>query len=179
MKSIQLMGNKVALVDDCDYENLMRYKWEYIAPKNSCGNEYARTRATINGKRIGTLMHRMIMSSTKGQIIDHKDRNGLNNQRENLRVCSMAENAWNRKVQKSNLLGFRGVHKRYSTVKIKNRKGEEVTYQRKPRYIAFIRHNGNNIYIGSFLTPEVAAEAYNQAALKYYGEFAYLNQIKE
>lgn len=79
MKKVKLTQNKYAIVDELDYEELMKYKWRYH-------NEgYA-----INGRN--TLMHRLILKTPKGLDTDHINHNRLDNRRSNIRVCTRKEN---------------------------------------------------------------------------------------
>src|SRR3989304_2105986 len=86
MKEIQLSQGKVALVDDEDFEMLNRYKWSAMRGANTY---YAYTHIILeSGKRTSIAMHRVIMQTPVGYETDHRDRNGLNNQRFNLRICT-------------------------------------------------------------------------------------------
>lgn len=117
----------------------------------------------------GNLLHRLILervlkrSLGKHEIVDHIDQNPLNNCRSNLRLATRAQNGQNRKVNQNNKSGYKGVclHKRNNT------------------WRASITINGKSKTLGYFKTPELAAEAYNRAALKHFGEFASLNIIRE
>lgn len=91
MKEIKLKGNNVALVDDEDYDKISSYNWSVITCKTTkyakryCGSGY------INGRS----MHRMIMQPPDNLVVDHKDGNGLNNQKSNLRICTRGQNISN------------------------------------------------------------------------------------
>lgn len=154
MKEIELTRSKVALVDDEDYDFLNQFKWRAIIRKNTC---YAMTTVRRDKKEIGILLHRMIMGFPNKMLIDHRDRNGLNCQKYNLRICNNFQNNMNRTAfGRSKYLG--------------------VNYSRK--YIqSRITVYGKRIFLGIFETEESAALAYNEAAIKYYGEFANLNII--
>ena len=108
-------------------------------------------------------MHRDIMKTPKGLEVDHKDYNGLNNQRFNLRNCTHRQNQINKIV--ISLAPYRGV--------------SWVLKRKKWKIKARIKVNGRNIHLGYFKTEEAAALAYNEAAIKYFGEFAVLNIIKK
>ena len=159
MKEIILTQGKVAIVDDEDFEYLNQFKW-FVNNINE--KLYVRRNIRLfKNKQTTILMHRFIMKADKGMIIDHLDGNPLNNQKNNLRICTHAENMRNSKIPKNNTSGFKGV----SFVKKHN------------RYESSIRINNKKIYIGYYIDPIDAARAYNAAALKYHGEFAHLNKI--
>lgn len=158
MKKIPLTQGKYALVDDESFEYLSQWKW--FAEK--IGRTWYASRGLYDPikKRHGKMlrMHRVIMKNPIKKLVDHKDRNGLNNQRCNLRVCTKSTNAMNYERIKSKT-GYRGV----CMTKNKWSSGIKVNYKR--------------INLGVFLTPELAALAYNKAAIKYHKEFAILNEI--
>lgn len=108
-------------------------------------------------------MHRFILGDTKGLEIDHRDGNGLNNCKSNLRLATRSENMQNSRVPKNNRYGVKGV------CFLPNRYGK--------KWKAAICANNRAITLGHFHTKEEAAKAYNEAAKKYHGEFARLNVI--
>ena len=94
-------------------------------------------------------------------MVDHKDRNPLNNQKENLRPATKAQNARNFKLPVHNTSGYKGV----------------CFSKHACLYEAKIQVNRRTVYLGRFSTKQEAALAYNEAATKYHGEFACLNVI--
>lgn len=153
MPEIKLTQDKTVLVDDYDWELVSQHKW-YPRTNNS-GVSYARTSA----KSGNLYMHRLIMGAKPEQQVDHINGNGLDNRRENLRLCTNQQNQWN--MQKSY-----GLTSKYKGV-----------YLYKNRWRARITFQGKTISLGLFSLEEEAAQAYSKAALKYFGEFAYVNNV--
>jgi hypothetical protein len=128
--------------------------WHALVNKN---NTYAQST-----RKVGTVyMHRLIAGATALQVVDHRDGNGLNNRRENLRIATIAQNQWNSGSHKDCRCGFKGVA------------------ESKSRFTARIRAGRTGIYIGSFATAEEAARAYDEKAIELFGEFARLNFPRE
>ena len=155
MKKIKLTQNKYALVDDNDFEELNKFKWHALKDENTfyTGRKIW-DKKTKKQKYI--TMHRVIMKTPKGKETDHIDNNGLNNQRSNLRIVTHSQNQMNKGMSKNNTSGFKGVSWD------KNSK----------KWLALIRFNGKQIYLGVYTTKEEASEAYIKACIKYHGEFA-------
>lgn len=159
MKEIQLTQGKVALVDDDTYDYLNQWKWY---ANNLNGKFYAVRNLRINKKYVKSiLMHRFIMSTNKGLVVDHLNGDTLDNRKCNLRNCTHGENLKNQKISIKNTSGYKGVSWN------KNHKS----------YEAKINNNNITIQIGNFKNIIDAARAYNEAAVKYHGEFANLNKI--
>lgn len=159
MKLIQLTHGRFARVDDEDYDTLIKFKWYPIKRGNTF---YAERRKTKNDNHVSTKMHRLIMNITNSKKhIDHIDRDGLNNQKANLRECDRSQNMCNRNSSKNSTSKYLGVNIHKSTQK----------------WHSQIRNGNKYIYLGLFEKEEDAAIAYNEAAQKYHGEFANLNII--
>lgn len=173
MKEIQLTQELVALVDDEDFKWLSQWKWH-------AGLTHRATR--FCAVRIGTKedgdnwkktlpMHRELLKCSKEQQCDHIDRNPLNNQKYNLRLCTGQQNSCNRANWSQ--YPFKGLHKA----------------TRQTSWTARIRVDGKLIGLGSYQTQEEAAQRYDAAAVYLFGEFAnlnfpehkddYLKQVKE
>lgn len=111
----------------------------------------------LNG--VHRYVHRLVWLLETGEwpeYLDHKDRNKLNNRFENLRPASANENGYNRKVSCNSSSGFKGV----------------TWVAREQRWQAAIRVNGRRIYLKRHKTADEAAAAYNEAALRFHGQFA-------
>jgi len=165
MKIIPLTKGYSTMVDDDQYERLSQYKWHVQFCKNRKGEIsiiYAvSTRYDENRKLQTVYMHRDIMGITEKSIkVDHEDHNGLNNCRENLRVCEHRDNMRNRRVPTSNTSGFKGV----------------TWYPKDSRWYAQIHCMGKHHHLGSFPGTEegklMAAKAYEEAAKIFHAEFA-------
>ena len=159
MRLISLTRGHYAQVDDDDFEFLSQFKWYAVKPKKGTRCIYAAHNSGRGGKSKYVLMHRLLLRASKGQRIDHEDRNGLNNQRYNLRFCTNQQNIANSQLAKKSACGFRGVS--WSTPMKKWR--------------ARIGGRGKEKVVGYYTTPEDAARARDAAAIIEYGAFAMLN----
>lgn len=159
MKEIKLTQGQVALVDDEGYEWLNSFKWY----TGRCSHLlYAVRNISINGKQTTQRMHQLIMGDNPSKLdIDHRDGNGLNNQKSNLRFCTHQENQMNVRSHKDGSSKHRGV----------------CWYKPSGKWIAQIQLNGKVIYLGLFDDEEDAARTYNTAAVKHFGEFAKPNLV--
>lgn len=154
-------GDHFAKIDDCDFEMISKYKWLTV---RSFGCSYASTSKKIffNGKLRHVRMHRIILNCSDGEIVDHKDGDGLNNQRQNIRKCTCLENSRNKdNRKKKSRISFKGVGWHKATKKFR----------------AYINISYRHLSLGYYENEYDAARAYNEAAIKYFGEFAKLNDV--
>jgi hypothetical protein len=154
MKTVPVGKSHSAMLDDSDFPLVLRYKWNLLRGAN--GRLYAYRWWLEGRKRRYEYLHHLLMGHNR---IDHRNRNGLDCQRANMRVASRSQNAANSKLPANNTTGFKGV------------KWCTETYRLKP-WQAQITVDGEFKSLGYYATPEEAAAAYVQAAKKYFGEFA-------
>ena len=154
-KLIPLTQGRFAIVDADDYDQLSQYKWYAIkTPKTYY--------AARSSKRKNIRMHRLITSAPKGLFVDHIKHNGLDNRKTNLRLCTRRQNNRNRRPCN------------------KTSKYKGVCWNKHAKkFMASISIDGKNKTLGYFDDQVDAAKAYDKAAKKLFGEFAYLNFPKE
>jgi len=156
---IPLLRGYVAIVDDVDVD-LAGVLWTANARLHTV---YAcRQTPRGDGKQQMVKLHRVILARMlgrdllAGEYVDHKDGNGLNNTRDNLRLATMAQNCANSRKPSTNTSGLKG-----------------VCWQKQAgKWQAQIKVSGKNKYLGLFTSKEAAYAAYCDAAEKYHGEFA-------
>ena len=159
--SSKTYGEFTVFIDDEDYDIIKNVTWMICKGKNDIF--YARGRVKdIDRHKYGqsqVRMHRIIMSAKEGEGVDHKDHNGLNNRRSNLRIVTQAQNSMN--MRSHSQTGFKGV----------------TFIKKKKLYKARIRVN--NVLINGRSCKDIftAAKSYNELAIKYFGEHAFLNKI--
>lgn len=101
-------------------------------------------------------MGRIVMNAPKGTVVDHLNRNGLDNRKANLRLATANQNQWNRGANRTNITGLKGVHK----------------LKHGGKFQSNIRFNGKKIYLGLYDTAEMAHAAYREKANELHGAFA-------
>jgi len=116
--------------------------------------------------QIHRLMARIFLGANATNFVDHKNRAKHDNRLSNLRLCTKADNQRNQGVRCDNTSGFKGVSFDGSTRGLKNK-----------LWKASVSFNGKRVTVGRFSTAAEAARAYNAAALKVHGEFAFLNMV--
>jgi len=107
----------------------------------------------------GVALHSLLMPRVPGKVVDHKDRNPLNNCRSNLRYATPAESSYNTGIKKTNTSGYKN-----------------VTWE-KSAWLAYIGYRRRFIRIGRFQDPVEAAKAYDKVAVELHGEFAVTNAM--
>lgn len=156
MKKIELTKGKFAIVDDEDFDFLNQWEWCYTS------SGYAMRTVKIDGKDQFILMHRLINGTPKGMYTDHKNGDGLDNRKINLRNATNSNNQMNRINLPGGTSAYRG-----------------VSWASKARkWKSAIKLNQKSINLGYFDDESEAAKAYNDAAEKYHGVFARLNDIR-
>lgn len=155
-REIPLTRGKVAFVDDEVYEAISSVKWQ--ATQN--GKKWYAVRWD---KRKRVYMHRVILGYTGNGRVDHRDGDGLNNTRGNLRVCTHTQNLHNSGPTKTNKSGYKGVS----------------WSKKRKKWIAQIMSERKHHLIGVFDDPVDAAHAYDAMAILLHGKFAWTNFPKQ
>ncbi len=149
---------KSILIDIEDFELINNYKW-CISKQRKTYYAYAKS---INYLSDSISMHRLIMNFPDELQVDHKNHNGLDNRKCNLRIGTNQQNNSNKGIQSNNKSGYKGVH---FNIKVQ-------------KYETYINVNKKKIKGGFYDNIIEAALKYNEMAKIYHGEFAFLNIIK-
>lgn len=136
----------IAVIDLDDFETVSKHTWSI--------DTHGYARATKNNKNIW--MHKLITNTDGNSLIDHKDRNRLNNRKRNLRIATRSENGINKGIQSNNLSGVAGVS----------------YYKSRDRWVAEIKFEGKKIWIGQFRKKEDAIVARLNKELEMFGELS-------
>jgi hypothetical protein len=145
--SSKTFGTQYILLDDIDYEGmkLLGGKWSLGGKR---GRFYAQKR--FNGQLIE--MHRYFMQPKKGEYVDHINRNTLDNQRKNLRICSNSANLRNGRIRSNNSSGITGVRWEKS----------------RNKWVAKMKVFYKDVFLGRYVTLKDAINARKQAEKKYW-----------
>lgn len=159
MLEIPTTLGKTFIIDDEDLDLISQYKWHAYEHRNTY---YVSTNVKTNGKWTTVGMPTIIMKAKDRKQLDHKNGNGLDNRKENLRYCSSSQNSQNRHGG-FGTSPFKGVH------------------WHKPigKWCSRIGYEGSRIILGYFASEEDAARAYDSKAKELFGEFANLNFKEE
>lgn len=188
----------MAIVDDEDYdkavEAVRRYnsdgslrkgsgKWYYWTQQSkpsklSVREAQFRAYATSGCRRKS--IHRVVMGAPKGMDVDHINGNGLDNRKENLRLCTRSQNMMNQRLKSHSVSGYKGVQYEPTRKHKYTSKKTGITtvkeYNMKLPYSAYLGDGkGGHITLGRYATGEEAARVRDKKALELHGEFVYLN----
>lgn len=155
MKEIELTQGYKALVDDEDFERVNSFKWHVHFKSKERKCPYAQHTYSENGKKKTVDMHRVVLNLSGSAQVDHEDRNGLNNQRRNLRAATHSQNQHNKSTPRNNTSGHKGVSWKKDVGKWQVR----------------IMLNSKHMHIGVYTEKQDACDAANAATLKHHGEF--------
>ncbi len=157
-RKIRLTEGKCAIVDQQDFYWLNNFDW--FAKRNNKSFYAVRFDNDCEKWPKMVSMHRQIMGSPEGLLVDHRNLDGLDNQRSNLRIATNSQNKCNCERDKTNCTSkYRG-----------------VSWDKRGKYwVVYVQSKGKQRRIGKFDDEIEAAKAYDEAARKYHGEFARLN----
>lgn len=160
MRFVPVSPNAVAMVDDADYDTVAAYNWRLH--KTRKGGRYAVRGAWNRSKKQSQPqpMHALILGVPFGTMVDHRNRDTLDNTRQNLRVCNASQNQANSPKESGRFAS------RYKGV---------TWHKRVGKWQASIKVNGRSHYLGLFSDEVSAAKAYDAAASRHFGEFALPN----
>ena len=164
MKRIELTQGYWAIIDDEDFEMLMRFHWQanrLIYAKMD--SEFVAVRTCYcpfdNKHKHTIFMYRQILSCPRGMVVDHINHNQLDNRKENLRICTTMQNKQNGSSHKGSSSQYKGL----------------CWFPPTKRWQAYIRVNTKKVHLGYFLDEQAAASAYDKAAVKHFKQFANTN----
>ena len=157
MNKLKLSDGQYALIDADLFDELSQYKWCV----DQDGYPMRAGKRKKADKFINVKLHRVVNQTPEGMHTDHKNRNILDCRRSNLRTVSHAQNMMNCKPHRRSTSKYKGVgwHKKSACWRVR------------------IQKEGQRVSVGYFQDEIIAAQAYNDAALKYHGEFAYVNEV--
>lgn len=160
IKEILLSSGKITFVDEEDYQRVIQYNWWSQIRKNNVW--YAKVRMRLpGGERRLVSLHRFIMNCHSDDQIDHIDHDGLNNCKDNLRICTASQNRQNERKRNNTSSQFKG-----------------VCWDRNRRmWLARIKVDKKLYNLGRFNSEQQAAKVYDLAAIKHFGPFACLNNL--
>lgn len=153
IRLIPLTKGQFAIVDATDFDNLNQNKWfAHFRPKQN--KWYVMRHVWTGAQYISIYMHREILCPPPDLDVDHRDANGLNNLRSNLRIATPTQNSWNTGKHKNNKSGHKGVSWDRGKWRVRIKVGDKY------------------LHLGRFSDLQEAASAYQETALRHRGEFA-------
>ena len=152
---VPLSRGKFALIDDCDAERVLAFNWTAMVVRQH--HWYAVRGVYVNGKRKTCYLHRFILEASDSAHVDHRNGNGLDCRRQNIRAVTPLQNAWNRRKRRNGANRFIGVRPNGG------------------KYGAQVWHSGTSLFLGQFVDEEQAARVYDAAIVILRGEFAHTN----
>jgi hypothetical protein len=158
MREIRCANGKIALVDDDDYDAVSRFSWTAKRARQRDERWYVIRKGRGVFQNATIYLHRQILGVGDGVHVDHRDGDGLNNTRDNLRACTQSQNQASANCRKS-ASGYRG-----------------VTWDGgKQRWCAMGYRDGVRVHLGRYVCPAEAARARDAFARQHFGDFARLN----
>jgi hypothetical protein len=154
---VPLTCARFTIISECDEQKVSKQRWQFSPKKQGTG--YASGSTTRGGRQSTLFLHRFILDAPPGLEVDHKNRNGLDNRRQNLRLATKKQNAQNRALNRNSVSGVHGVH----------------WSKNERKWKSSINVDGTRVHLGYFKDIDDAVRAYDAAARLYYGEFANLN----
>jgi hypothetical protein len=145
-----------AIVDEEDYERVSQHRWGVEKGKNTF---YALSRRKYETAGQNLRMHRLVVECPPDMLIDHRNGNGLDNQKQNLRICTNTQNMQNQRKQHRGSNTYKGAYWEPG----------------RRRWRASIAVNGKTMHLGHYATEEEAARAYDRKAIELFGDFARIN----
>ena len=164
-KYVTYKGKKIEIfIGKEDQAWFDQYKWS--ASDNGCGTVYVHrnTRRHEGGKTRKIYLHRALLNPAPGEIVDHINRNPLDNRKVNLRIASSTES--NRNRGKNNTWKGKPTSSKYKGVSWDSR---------RMKWCSYIWSENRSTHIGYFTEEKNAARAYDAMAYALYGAYAYLN----
>ena len=154
-------GRHIVQLDEEDWDKVSQYKW-YLMRGHSTYYAKRNLPRRADGSRPAPIsLHRDLAGCPKGMMVDHINGNGLDNRKENIRICTMSQNMMNRSKTVQNSTGFKGVYKTGDS--------------KLNPYSAKIQKDGKVYCLGHYSAAEEAARSYDRKAIELFGEFAVLN----
>lgn len=147
---IVLKDGLISRIDECDVAEVSRWNWQPRAHKH---RPYLRRHHFTSN----ISLHRFLAGAGETDVVDHINGDTLDNRRANLRVCTRQQNGWNRRPNAKSLSGLKGVRPQGG------------------KWVASIRVNSVRTHLGTFSCRLEAGRAYDDAARRHFGDFAFLN----